>query len=96
MTIKEFKIQYALGSLTRCMLLKLARDHNTDKEILTFLIKTDLKPVIKHWYYKYFAVKNSNTSKETLQWALTYSRSELIRKHASAQLNKRGYYNKID
>ena len=53
MTIKEFKIQYALGSLTDDMKIDLACNPNTPKKILTKL-STD-----KYWSVRYF-VKSSN------------------------------------
>ena len=39
MTIKEFEIQSALGTLTNRMKLKLANNSNTSKEVLTILSK---------------------------------------------------------
>lgn len=49
MTVKEFKIQYALGSMSFAMIVKLAEDKNTPKEILAML-STD-----KHDYVRYCA-----------------------------------------
>ena len=37
MTIKEFEVQKALGSLTYEMILKLAHNPNTPKKVLTIL-----------------------------------------------------------
>ena len=46
MTIKEFKMQYALGSLSYTMKIELAYNSNTPIEILTIL-STDID-----WYIK--------------------------------------------
>ena len=55
MTVKEFKIQYALGSLSNEMKKKLAEDLKTSKEILTILSKD------KHWSVRYSVARNPNT-----------------------------------
>lgn len=59
MTIKEFEIQLALGSLTYSMSAELAYNFDTPKEILTILF-TDGDWLIRHWI-----LNNPNyTSKE--------------------------------
>ena len=60
MTIKEFEIQLALGSLTYGMKLKLARNKRTSKEILTTL-STD-----KNMYVRWNVADNPNTPEEVL------------------------------
>ena len=60
MTIKEFEIQLALGSLTNDMKYDLANNPNTPKEILTKLA-TD-----KNYYVRYRVARNPNTSVEVL------------------------------
>ena len=60
MTIKEFEIQLALGSLTGKMKRELARNKRTLKKILTIL-STD-----EYWYIRYGVAKNPNTPKEVL------------------------------
>lgn len=60
MTTKEFEIQYALGSLSDTMKIKIAENTNTPIEILTILSKD------KDWYVRYRVAKNTNTPKEGL------------------------------
>ncbi len=48
MTVKEFKIQYALGSLSYRMKLHLAILSNTPKKILTMLSR-DKAEGVKYW-----------------------------------------------
>ena len=60
MTIKEFEIQYALGSLTDEMKYKLAYNSNTSKEILTILSKDEEN------YVRWRVAFNPNTPKEAL------------------------------
>ena len=50
MTIKEFKIQEALGLLTYSMLAKLAYSPDTSKEVLTIL-STDKNWGVRHWAF---------------------------------------------
>ena len=59
MTIKEFEIQYALGTLTDDMKLKLACNKRTSKKILTIL-STD------KWRVRCCVAGNPNTPKEVL------------------------------
>ena len=59
MTIKEVKIQLALGTLTYDMKYKLANNERTSKKILTKL-STD-----ESWYVRYWVAGNPNTPKET-------------------------------
>ena len=61
MTIKEFKIQYALGTLSYDMRYELAKDKKTPKEILTIL-STD-----KNRHVRYWVAENPNTPKEVLK-----------------------------
>jgi len=58
--IKEFEIQYALGTIDEDVLISKAAHSRTDKRILTLLSKDDL-PEIRQW-----VADNSNTSPETL------------------------------
>ncbi len=60
MTIKEFKIQLALGSLSKDMKYDLADDPNTSIEILTALSKD------KDWWIRYRVAMNPNTPVEIL------------------------------
>jgi hypothetical protein len=60
LTIKEFEIQYALGSLSDNMLMKLARNTNTPKEVLTILSKDEDNVV------RCRVAINTNTPKEVL------------------------------
>ena len=60
MTIKEFEIQLALGSLTDEMKYDLAYNKRTSKKILTIL-STD-----KDGWIRWNVAKNSNTPKEVL------------------------------
>jgi hypothetical protein len=60
LTIKEFEIQYALGSLSDNMLMKLARNTNTPKEVLTILSKDEDRDV------RYYVANNTSTPKEIL------------------------------
>ena len=60
MTIKEFEIQYALGTLTDKMKLKLAYTERTSKKILTIL-STD-----EEWVIRCNVAYNPNTPKEVL------------------------------
>ena len=60
MTIKEFEIQYALGTLTDGIKLKLAGNNRTSKKILTIL-STDKDDHIRWW-----VAENPNAPKEVL------------------------------
>ena len=60
MTIKEFEIQLALGTLSYDMKRELAYNLNTPKEVLTKL-STD-----KHWSVRWRVANNSNTPVEVL------------------------------
>jgi len=55
LTIKEFEIQYALGSLSIDDLRRLAQNSNTSKRVLTILIKDP------YWNIPYYVVANPNT-----------------------------------
>ena len=55
MTIKEFKIQNALGLISLHMKYELVYDHNTPTEILTILSKD------KNWHIRSYVVDNPNT-----------------------------------
>ena len=61
MTIKEFEIQLALGTLTYDMKCDLAENPNTPKEVLTIL-STD-----KNRYVRHRVADNLNTPKEVLK-----------------------------
>jgi 3-methyladenine DNA glycosylase AlkC len=60
MTLKELKIQLALGSLPEDDKLELASNKRTSKEILTILSKD------KDWYIRFHVAYNSNTPKKVL------------------------------
>ena len=60
MTIKEFRIQLALGSLSWVNKMKLADDRSTSKKILTILY-TD-----EDYYVRYKVAINPNTPKDIL------------------------------
>ena len=61
MTIKEFEIQYALGSLTDDMKYKLASNKRTSKKILTIL-STD-----EDWRIRSYVAENPNTPVKVLE-----------------------------
>ena len=60
MTIKEIRVQLALGTLTDNMKYKLANDERTSKKILTIL-STD-----ENWVVRYKVARNPNTPVEVL------------------------------
>ena len=60
MTIKEFKIQLALGTLSEDMKMDLADNTNTPKKILTILSTN------KYWYVRGCVADNTNTPKKIL------------------------------
>ena len=60
MTIKEFEIQLALGTLSYDMKISLAYNKRTSKKILTTL-STD-----EEWDVRYLVARNPNTPKEVL------------------------------
>ena len=61
MTIKEFKVQYALGSLSIDDKLDLAYNKRTSKKILTILSTN------KDWHVKCWVASNPNTPIEILK-----------------------------
>ena len=61
MTIKEFEIQYALGSLIGDMKEKLAKNTNTPIEVLKIL-STDKDSGVRYW-----VASNPNTPIEVLK-----------------------------
>lgn len=61
MTTKEFKIQYALGTLSTDDRLKLADDTRTSKKILTILYKDE------NWFVRCRVTENPNTPIEVLE-----------------------------
>ena len=58
MTIREFTVQYALGTLDFRALRNIASDKRTSKKILTILSKDENNIV------RYYVAKNPNTPKE--------------------------------
>ena len=72
MTIKEFEIQIALGSLTDDMKYELATNFNTPTEVLTQL-STD-----KSWYVRWRVADNPNTPKEVLK-ILSKDKDSIVR-----------------
>jgi len=75
MTVKEFEIQYALGSLSRKLKLELAFSKRTSKTILGILSKD------RKWIVKYWIACNTNTPTKILK-KLDASSDGLI--HATA------------
>jgi len=61
MTLKEFKVQLALGSFTTDDLIDIAGDTNTSKKLLKILSNHEYAP-IRSW-----VAKNSNTPKDVLE-----------------------------
>ena len=72
MTIKEFEIQLALGSLTDYMKWELAKNKRTSKQIL-IILSTD-----EGWLIRYRVACNPNTPKEALT-KLSKDKKELVR-----------------
>lgn len=74
MTIKEFEVQIALGTLSLDDKLRLAGSERTSKKILIILSADD-----EHWAVKYRVARNPNTPKEVLKilstdkyWSVRY------------------------
>ena len=80
MTIKEFEIQYALGSLTDEVKEELAANYNTPKEILIKLSKD------KDWYIRMTVASNRNTPKKVII-KLSFDESWNVRYSALSRLN---------
>ena len=59
MTVKEFKFQYALGTISKEDLIKIAKK-STSKYILTVLSKN------KDWYIRSYVATNSSTPIDAL------------------------------
>lgn len=72
MTVKEFKVQYALGSLSDVDKVNLAAGKYTAKKILTIL-STD-----KDWYVRCKVAMNSNAPTEVLK-KLSTDENESVR-----------------
>ena len=93
MTIKEFEIQLALGLLTDEMKLKVAKNLNTPKEVLTIL-STD-----KYWLVRCWVAFNPNTPKEALT-KLSIDEDWQVKKYAIENLGNpdavKGEWNKYD
>ena len=83
MTTKEFEVQYALGSLSIDDRIKLAKNSNTSKEILTIL-STD-----ENWIVLWHTAYNRNTPIEVLKKLSTDEYSDEIREAATWRLNRR-------
>ena len=88
MTTKEFEIQYALGSLSIDDRIKLAKNSNTSKEVLTML-STD-----ENWIVLWHTAYNSNTPIDILKKLFTDEYSDEIREAATWMLSKMG--NKVE
>ena len=82
MTIKEFEIQEALGSLTDEMKVRLAKNLNTPKEILTKLSTDENSDV------RYRVAENPNTPKEVLT-ILSTDKDSGVRYWVADNLNRR-------
>ena len=79
MTIEEFLIQYALGSLTDKMICEIADDINAPKEILAIL-STDKDRFVRCW-----VAHNPNTPKEVLEKLSTDKDNEVsVLAHANS------------
>ena len=83
MTIKEFKVKLALGSLSDKYKWKLAWNLNTPIEILTIL-STD-----KNWGIRYRVTENPNTPKKILK-KLSTDRDSAVSSCAVHNMNYRG------
>lgn len=84
MTIKEFEIQYALGTLTWNMKMRLVRNQRTSKKILTIL-STD-----KNWSVRCWIAFSPNTPVEILT-ILSTDKHSLIKRYAVENLAKKEY-----
>jgi hypothetical protein len=82
MTTKEFKVQYALGSLSIDDRIKLADNPNTPIEILTIL-STD-----ENWIVLWHTAYNRNTPIDVLKKLSTDEYSDEIRDVATWRLSK--------
>ena len=80
MTIKEFEIQLALGSLSYNDKVNLARNLRTSKKILTILSKD------KNWYVRCDTANNPNTPIEILT-KLSKDKDWWVRCRVASNLN---------
>ena len=78
MTIKEFKIQLALGTLSYMNKLRCAGNKRTSKKVLTILSKD------KNWFVRAYVAWNSNTPIEVLK-ILSTDKDRYVRTSASWQ-----------
>ena len=84
MTIKELKIQLALGSLSNGIKYKLADNTNTSKEILRILSKD------KDLEVRWNVAGNPNTSKEILK-ILSIDEDSIVRRRTDFNQTFREY-----
>lgn len=80
MTIKEFKIQYALGTLPVEYMMKLARIKRTSKFILTALAES------KNWRVRCLVASNLNTPVSMLE-QLSKDKIRFVRGNVAMNLN---------
>lgn len=85
MTVKEFKIQYALGTLSDDIKEKLAENHRTPKTILTIL-STD-----KDWEIRWNVAYNLFTPIKVLI-KLSKDKDEVVRYRARGRIQPKGVY----
>ena len=83
MTIKEIKIQYALGSLTDKMKYDIADNPNTPIEVLTILSKDE------SWHIRCGVAWNTNIPKELLTKLSTDDKDWHVRRRADIQLRNK-------
>ena len=84
MTIKEFEIQNALGSLSDVMKEKLVYSKNTPKKILTILSKDE------DWWVRHGVANNPNTPKEVLT-ILSKDKDKWVRNKARNYLKNKSW-----
>lgn len=84
MTLKEFEIQEALGTLTHYIKMYLVRNQKTSKEILTKL-STD-----KDWSIRCWIAFNPNTPTKILA-KLSKDKDSLVKRYAVENLAKKEY-----
>jgi len=80
MTVEEFKVQCALGTLSKNKLYSMASNKSTNKKILDILSRN------KDIYIRIEVGNNSNTSKETLK-TLSKDKTESVRWYVSRNPN---------
>ena len=82
MTIKEFEIQNALGSLSYDIKIELAENKRTSRKMLTILSKDE------YWYVRYWVTNNHSTPK-TVLFKLCRDEDEDVKRQAMYNLKRR-------